>query len=177
MEQLLHDLIRQAANDSTAFDNLFTKYLPLVRTVIRTYHLREFDRDDWLQESRIAMLKAAQHFDGSSGSQFGAYYRMVLLSHIRSLLRRHYAQKRAADAQSFLIEQIALERLLPGGRLDVAEEQFLMRVELPQFYQQLSTIEQTILLRLMQESSGTFTAKEQRLIRQIRQKLIRFTSQ
>lgn len=76
-------LINEAITNSTAFSQLFKQYRPLVLTVLRPYHLRDFSHEDWLQEARIAMLKAITRYDGSSGSQFGPYYRMVLQSHLR----------------------------------------------------------------------------------------------
>ena len=87
-------LIREAVNDSEAFRKLFEQYRPLVLKVLKPYNLREFSYEDWLQEARIAMIKAVARYDGSSGSQFGPYYRMVLQSHLRSILRRHFAHKR-----------------------------------------------------------------------------------
>ncbi len=62
-------LIREAVNDSEAFRKLFEQYRPLVLKVLKPYNLREFSYEDWLQEARIAMIKAVARYDGSSGSQ------------------------------------------------------------------------------------------------------------
>lgn len=137
-------LIQRASQDSNAFEQLFKQYMPLVGKVIKTYHLRNYTRDDWLQEARIAMLKAVEHFDGSQGSQFGAYYKMVLVSHIRSLLRKQFAQKRTVDKQYVLADVPILEAfqqdLVRGDTVTVT-----LNAELADFFADLSPTEQTAL--------------------------------
>lgn len=89
--------IEAAQTDSSAFESVFGQYLPMVMNTLRPYYLRDYSREDWLQEARIALIKALRRYDSSRGSKFGPYYRLVLVSHLRSLLRRYLAQKRQAD--------------------------------------------------------------------------------
>ena len=134
-------LINEAITNSTAFSQLFKQYRPLVLTVLRPYHLRDFSHEDWLQEARIAMLKAITRYNGSSGSQFGPYYRMVLQSHLRSVLRKHFAHKRRIDATAIPVEDSALESLQERLALRSYEDGLLMRIEFAQFLARLSPLE------------------------------------
>jgi DNA-directed RNA polymerase specialized sigma24 family protein len=58
-ETEIMDLVKLAAHDSDAFEALFRQYQPMLNKMIAHYHLSGFDRDDWLQESRAALLRAS----------------------------------------------------------------------------------------------------------------------
>lgn len=102
MKQNELELIKRAAWESDAFEEVFAMYRPIVLARLRHYGLRGMAYDDWMQEARIAMLRAAKRYDGRGGSQFGPYYKMVLISHFTSILRGALAQKRAPYNQAIL---------------------------------------------------------------------------
>ncbi|WP_054719045.1 hypothetical protein [Lacticaseibacillus manihotivorans] len=66
-------LVKRAAHDSDAFEALFAQYQPMLINMIEHYHLTGFDRDDWLQESRAALLRAVITFNGDTGSIWGIF--------------------------------------------------------------------------------------------------------
>lgn len=90
-------LILQAKQDSEAFMQLFRRYKPVALAQMKRVHIRAMAREDWLQEAQLALLRAVRQYDAKSGSQFGAYYKMILHSHYVSLLRRALAKKRAPE--------------------------------------------------------------------------------
>ncbi|WP_262315682.1 sigma-70 family RNA polymerase sigma factor [Lacticaseibacillus parakribbianus] len=130
--------IHRAQDDSEDFETLFNQYRPLVYGQLKRYNLRDFDRDDWLQEARIAMYKAVQHFNGRRGSQFGPYYQLVLHSHFNSLLRRQLALKRQSDAQAIPVWEVGERRVDQRQDAAAVEADYLMYLEAYRFWNSLS---------------------------------------
>ena len=169
-------LIREAVNDSEAFRKLFEQYRPLVLKVLKPYNLREFSYEDWLQEARIAMIKAVARYDGSSGSQFGPYYRMVLQSHLSSILRRHFAHKRRIDATAIPFKASALESLQERLAIRSVEDGLLMRVEFFQLLENLSPLEYEAFETAVLHPFDTPTSNRfRRALERSRAKIIKFT--
>lgn len=139
-------LIQRARTESQAFATLFNQYLPLVLKTVKAYYIRDFAYDDWLQEARIAMLNAVRRYDGSSGSRFGSFYRMVLVSHINSLLRNRLAQKRMADATAIIIPDPIPTTFGEGTVSYRIEENLFIRAELAHFIASLSDLERAGLI-------------------------------
>nr|WP_243875794.1 sigma factor [Lactiplantibacillus plantarum] len=48
----------------------------------RQYYVRNFDEDDWLQEGRIAVYRAAKKYQRLRQCSFGTYYRVLLSNQI-----------------------------------------------------------------------------------------------
>lgn len=154
-------LIANARTDSDAFTTLFDRYRPLVNNTIKNYHMRDYSYDDWLQEARIALLKAVERYDGSRGSQFGPYYKMVLNSHLRSLLQRYLAQKRTADVTSDATATENLDAVMPHLVARQVESGLVLRLEFSTFLGQLSPLETTAFHALLKAP----TAEQPRAIR------------
>ncbi|WP_225048100.1 sigma-70 family RNA polymerase sigma factor [Lacticaseibacillus kribbianus] len=133
--------IDRAQTDSEAFETLFNQYRPMVLRQISRFYLRDFDRDDWLQEARIAMLKALQKFDGGQGSQFGPYFRLVLQSHYNSLLRLHLALKRRAEEQAINVFEVREDVSPYHLSAQEVETDFLVWLESDRFWDSLSPSE------------------------------------
>ncbi|WP_318767104.1 sigma-70 family RNA polymerase sigma factor [Lactiplantibacillus carotarum] len=83
-----------AQGDDYSIIMLADQYLPVVLKLRRQYFVRNFDDDDWLQEARIAIHRAAKQYDHSQPCSFGAFYRLLLSNQIIDLIRRSQAQKR-----------------------------------------------------------------------------------
>lgn len=176
MKQVEIELIREAVNDSAAFGKLFAQYRPLVLTVLKPYHLRDFSYDDWMQEARIAMLKAVVRYDGSSGSQFGPYYRMVLKSHLRSVLRKHFAHKRLIDANAIPVNDTSLESLHDRLAIRSVEDGLLMRVEFLQFLESLSPLEyEAFEAAILYPSKKPMLDRHRRALERARAKILKFS--
>lgn len=138
--------IEAAKHDSIAFETLFQQYMPLIINTIRPYHLRDYARDDWLQEARIAMHKATLRYDGSAGSKFGPFYKLVLVSHLRSLVRHSFAKKRQADLHPVMLYDSLIENGHHRLTARQVENGMLLRLELVDFVGRLSPLERQAFL-------------------------------
>ncbi|WP_159721497.1 RNA polymerase sigma factor [Enterococcus sp. CSURQ0835] len=90
--------IKQADNE--AFEELLRQYLPVIRNAEARYYLLDFDSDDWLQEGRLALHKAALTYKDDQGTTFGLYFKLIFENAIRSLLRKQKALKRKANTEA-----------------------------------------------------------------------------
>lgn len=86
-----------AQGDDQSIIQLADQYLPVVLKLRRQYFIRNFDDDDWLQEARIAIHRAAKQYDRSHPCSFGAFYRLLLSNQIIDIIRRTQAKKRKPD--------------------------------------------------------------------------------
>ncbi|WP_234005678.1 sigma-70 family RNA polymerase sigma factor [Lactobacillus sp. CBA3606] len=91
-EQQLIALAAQGDNQSII--DLAEQYLPVVLKLRRQYFIRNYDEDDWLQEARIAIHRAASEYDQRHACSFGAFYRLLLNNQVIDLIRRSQAKKR-----------------------------------------------------------------------------------
>ncbi|MDV2577344.1 hypothetical protein RYX41_15060 [Lactiplantibacillus plantarum] len=60
-QQLIH---LAADGDDASINALAQQYVPVVWRLRRQYYVRNFDEDDWLQEGRIAVYRAAKSING-----------------------------------------------------------------------------------------------------------------
>ncbi|WP_179395863.1 sigma-70 family RNA polymerase sigma factor [Lacticaseibacillus absianus] len=156
------ELIRLARTDSVAFERLFRQYLPLVGNTVRQFYLIGFEQEDWLQEARIALLKTVGRYDGSRGSKFGPYYRLVLRSHYRSLLRRQMAKKRHIDSTATLVADPHAEYATYPLTHDERERELIFLATADRFFATLSPLE---LLALQVNLLGRPEAQQPRMRR------------
>lgn len=163
-------LIAQARTDSISFMVLFKQYEPLVRKTLMKYYLNGFDHDDWLQEAQIALHKALVHYDGSQGSKFGAFYQLVLRSHLSSLVRLHLAKKRQGDLLTFSVPDVGVLRTVFGTTDTQLEARVLLRQGVLQLAATLSDLERQALLTLVLPLPAT-TARLKRAQSRVRHKL------
>lgn len=125
------------------------------------------------------MLKAITRYDGSSGFQFGPYYRMVLQSHLRSVLRKHFAHKRRIDATAIPVEDSALESLQERLALRSYEDGLLMRIEFAQFLARLSPLEyeafEAAVISQTDSSEDPLLQRHRRALERSRIKILKFS--
>ncbi|MFB9768287.1 sigma-70 family RNA polymerase sigma factor [Lactiplantibacillus modestisalitolerans] len=88
-----------ARGDNQSILKLANQYLPVVWKLRRQFYLRQFDEEDWKQEARIAIHRAAQQYDNQNNCSFGAFYKLVLNNQIIDLLRRSRAKKRCPEQE------------------------------------------------------------------------------
>jgi|TARA_R100000808_G_scaffold3763_1_gene12910 RNA polymerase sigma factor (sigma-70 family) len=72
-------------------EELLEKWEPKVQKFLQTTFVNGMDRDDIAQELRIAIVKAASHFDNSKGVVFHTYLHTVMVNTLRTLIAK--AQK------------------------------------------------------------------------------------
>ncbi|MBM7689895.1 RNA polymerase subunit sigma-30 [Enterococcus ureilyticus] len=91
--------------DTVSFDCLYRKYHPIVYKFQKKYYLRDFDREDWLQEGRIIFYRSLEKYDEVHNVSIGQFFKSNFENHIRSLVRRQCAVKRTIDVQSISLDQ------------------------------------------------------------------------
>tara|TARA_R110000744_G_scaffold11687_1_gene35473 strand:+ start:463 stop:1062 length:600 start_codon:yes stop_codon:yes gene_type:complete len=72
-------------------DELLEKWEPKVQKFLQTTFVNGMDREDIAQELRIAILKAASHFDDTKGVIFHTYLHTAMVNTLRTLIAK--AQK------------------------------------------------------------------------------------
>ncbi len=78
---------RIRAGDGEARDELVSRNLRLVMSIVNRFPLEIDDREDLFQVGCIGLLKAADRFDESCGTRFSTYAVPVILGTIREHLR------------------------------------------------------------------------------------------
>ncbi len=81
-------------------DNLLEKWEPKVQKFLQTTFVNGMDRDDIAQELRIAILKAADHYDDSKGVVFHTYLHTVMVNTLRTLISKAQKTKNVNIAYS-----------------------------------------------------------------------------
>ena len=81
-------------------DNLLEKWEPKVQKFLQTTFVNGMDRDDIAQELRIAILKAADHYDDSKGVVFHTYLLTVMVNTLRTLFSKAQKTKNVNIAYS-----------------------------------------------------------------------------
>ena len=83
--------VRNRVLDVDINDELLEKWEPKVQKFLQTTFVTGMDREDIAQELRIAIIKAADHYDDSKGVIFHTYLHTVMVNTLRTLISK--AQK------------------------------------------------------------------------------------
>ena len=81
-------------------DELLEKWEPKVQKFLQTTFVNGMDRDDIAQELRIAIVKAADHYDASKGVVFHTYLHTVIVNTLRTLISKAQKTKNVNIAYS-----------------------------------------------------------------------------
>lgn len=81
-------------------DELLEKWEPKVQKFLQTTFVNGMDRDDIAQELRIAIVKAADHYDASKGVVFHTYLHTVMVNTLRTLISKAQKTKNVNIAYS-----------------------------------------------------------------------------
>ena len=136
-------------------DELMRQWEPKVQRFASTTYIAGLDRDDLIQELRIAIVKAAQGFEEDRGVLFHTYLHTAMVNTIRTLISKAQRQlvtesldetfddietddgpqqslkilKALTDPQEFT-EDVELQALLVQAKLSTVETQFVnLRLE------------------------------------------------
>lgn len=134
--------------EAEAFDCLYRKYHPVVYKFRRKYYLKDFDREDWLQEGRIIFHRSLEKYEEEHNVSIGKFFKANFENHIRSLVRRQCAQKRTIDTQSVSLDQkIENQGEIFFEYMEIEDgdalEQMIIREKLEQLPTVLSPFERT----------------------------------
>lgn len=66
-------------NDSSNFEILFKRYIPVIKKLRTRYSIRNLEWDDWLQEGRIVFFNSVVNFDENLKITLGAFFELILL--------------------------------------------------------------------------------------------------
>lgn len=139
------ELIQRAKHDSDAFQQLFELYKPIALRQIRLFNVESYTYDDWLQEAEYALFNAVLRYTANRGSQFGAYFQMVVRCHYISILRTNRAQKRLADAYAVHMGAAAseLDEFMAGMRnaCRFTEDNYVAQADIRELFTNLSRTE------------------------------------
>ncbi len=80
-------------NEQDAFEALFFRYLPLLRSIVSKNTSSDSDFDDLLQDATISFYYAVQMFDFHSAS-FSTFLSLCVDRSLKSTIRKASAQKR-----------------------------------------------------------------------------------
>jgi|TARA_R110000824_G_scaffold219060_1_gene405887 RNA polymerase sigma factor (sigma-70 family) len=81
-------------------DELITQWEPKVQRFLNTSYVLGMDREDLGQELRIAIVKAAEGFDGSRGISFHTYLHTTMVNTLRTLISKAQKQHVIHEATS-----------------------------------------------------------------------------
>ncbi|CZQ96281.1 sigma-70 family RNA polymerase sigma factor [Trichococcus ilyis] len=151
------------------FEELFYRFLPLVKKFNKVYYLRSLEQEDFWQEARMVLHKAVQAYAPEKGLQFASFYKLTLKHHIFSLIRKESAVKRKIDKGSvsldeilenqysnhteFSFEGVASTRFSP-------EEIVMVKESASGYFESLSEFEQAVFVRFLKGSAFSAIAEE-----------------
>jgi len=104
LPELLVMLIQNVKEDP--FETLLRISKPITLSVMSGYFLKDYDRDDFLQEARRVLIKAANEYNIKEGMRFLQYYHMSLSNHLNMLVRKEYAQKRRVNIETSSLDEL-----------------------------------------------------------------------
>lgn len=89
--------------NSVHFESLFISVKPIVFKLQRTYYIKLWDRDDWLQEGRVILYRLLQDNPNLVDVQltFYRYFKTKFSSHLKDVIRKQESQKRRFDKMPY----------------------------------------------------------------------------
>lgn len=160
------EIIKMIRNgDSSHFEELFHRYLPLVKNMVRDFYVQGFERDDFIQEARIVLNKTVLFFNAKRGHTFGNYFKLNLTNHFNSLVRKDMAKKRRIGRMSESLEGLLENGFSPryienyeGGM--TFENALEVKECIPQYVESLSKFEcQVLVCHLHQKDKEEIAAE------------------
>ncbi len=144
------EIVKQVkANDSSNFEYLFKRYIPVIKKLRAKYSIRNFEWDDWLQEGRIVFFNTIINFDENLKITLGAFFRTNFTNRIYSILRFEMAYKRKAGLTAQSIEGIdgdleivskKISKITPHNNLIIKENYVEYESLLSQFEKEVSVL-------------------------------------
>ncbi|OJG99535.1 sigma-70 family RNA polymerase sigma factor [Enterococcus termitis] len=140
--------------DGAAFDRLYRNYHPIVYNFRKKYYLKDFDKEDWLQEGRIIFYRSLEKYEETYSVSIGKFFKSNFENHVRSLIRKQCAFKRTIDVQSVSLDQkmeIKGEAFFDYIGIEEADvlEQMIIREKLEELPYVLSPFERTTFQEFM----------------------------
>lgn len=81
-------------------DELLEQWEPKIHRILQNTFILGMDKEDVAQELRIAILKAAKHFDDTKGASFHTYLHTVMINTIRTFIAKAQKTKNVSTTYS-----------------------------------------------------------------------------
>lgn len=180
-------------NDDEAIEIIIKRYKNITFSIIREHvlYLKSMERDDFIQEGNIGIVKAIKYFDMNKNIKFSTFVRVCIRSQLISFVKKHTTKKHNVLTETiycrkFTDRDVEYETLIEdiySSDKDNPEKLLLLKElfeELKIFFQnELSRLEQEIFILLLKgysykDISSTLERKPKKIdntIQRIRQKL------
>ncbi|MCS4488955.1 sigma-70 family RNA polymerase sigma factor [Streptococcus sciuri] len=85
--------------NSVHFETIFISVKPIIFKLQRTYYIKLWDKDDWLQEGRVILYHLLQDNPDLVNDQltFYRYFKTKFSNHLKDVIRKQESQKRRFD--------------------------------------------------------------------------------
>ncbi|WP_124057736.1 sigma-70 family RNA polymerase sigma factor [Vaginisenegalia massiliensis] len=132
------------------FLQLYNRFVPLFKRAAGMYVIYGYSKEDYLQEGRIALLVALDHFNQERTRFFASYLKMVFKNRMFNLIRHQIAAKRGGTQQDLSIESIVEDpdldylgssSLLMDHYLANPEEVAIVKSQEESYFKHLSDLE------------------------------------
>ena len=151
------------------FEELFCRFLPLVKKFNKAYYLRSLEQEDFWQEARMVLHKAVQSYVPEKGLQFASFYKLTLKHHIFSLIRKESAVKRKIDKGAVSLDAILENQYSNHTEYSFEgvvsmnfspEEIVMVKESASAYFEILSDFEQAVFIRFINGSDFQTIAEE-----------------
>lgn len=123
------------AGEMSAFTEIFERYTPMIMKLEKKYYLSDGDSDDLIQEGRIGLFKAIEHYDASFGAKFSTYAYSSIQSEMQHAVERSNRLYNLMLNESVPITDIDEETI--SGTAESPEEIVLSHENFTSFYNKL----------------------------------------
>lgn len=145
MDEIINLVKSAKGGDNFSFEQLLLKYQGLLLKMSQMYSdmcpegMRDFD--DFLQEAKIAFLRAVETYDETQNRTFGAYAKVCIKNRLISCVRALNSQKRNKERQTKNVvapnpENVVQERYFDAQELNkvrIIAPRVLSRLEYKMF--------------------------------------------
>ena len=136
-------LLAAQKGDAAAQNQLILALDPMLVRLSSRYFIIGGDKEDLLQEARIALHKAVQTFDPALGKEFLPYAKICIHNHIISAINEAQAQKHAALNKSVQLDPTQIFSY--DSPMDVVISREQLETVLARVHSRLSHLEKQVL--------------------------------
>lgn len=135
------------------FEMLLDLCDPSIKKITSKYYLKDFERDDFLQESRSVLIATVNDYNISKGMDFISFFEMALGNHLNTLIRRECTHKRKVNMKTHsldeLVERFGTHLHGEASVMTQPEEAMLARETLDRYIVELSPFEKEVFLQFV----------------------------
>lgn len=131
--------------DTEALTELIFRYMPLIRSRAQRYSFAESDRDDFVQEGLIGLVKAVRSYDSTRNTTFKTYCNICITSKMLSgisllLSNKHHAMQDYLSIEQLETSDSGLKSLVSGNDGPDPLDWYVQQEEKEYMQQQIRTL-------------------------------------